>query len=316
MNASYARFEFLRLFRNRQNFIFSLIFPVVMFFAIASAGRNQVVSGHVTVARFYMAGMIGFGTLAAVFAGGARIAMERQIGWNRQLRLTPLTQGSYLRTKVLTSYLLAIISVLLVTGSALALGVRFAASDWFQGVGLTLIALIPFAALGIMVGHLIRGDSMGPVIAGGMSLFVLIGGGYFPIGVNPGFMHDLVRLIPSFWLIQAGKTGIGGQSWNGEAWLVVLVWSVAGDTGREIVYSAAQIICVGRDDAEIARRAAAIGREVDELRENGLAGTPAQVLDRIGTFADAGITRMYLQALDLSDLDHLELVAAEVLPHV
>jgi F420-dependent oxidoreductase-like protein len=88
------------------------------------------------------------------------------------------------------------------------------------------------------------------------------------------------------------------------------------ETGRELVYSAAQVLCVGRDEAELSRRAAAIGRDVAELRENGLAGTPGEVVDRIGQFAAIGATRLYLQVLDLSDLDHLELAAAEVLPHV
>ncbi|MCD9154369.1 LLM class F420-dependent oxidoreductase [Aeromicrobium duanguangcaii] len=83
-----------------------------------------------------------------------------------------------------------------------------------------------------------------------------------------------------------------------------------------LVYSNALVLCAGSDEAEIARRAAAIGREVDELRENGLAGTPAEILDRIGQFADAGTERIYLQVLDLSDLDHLRLVAEEILPHV
>ena len=90
------------------------------------------------------------------------------------------------------------------------------------------------------------------------------------------------------------------------------VRAAAAETGRELVYSAAQVICVGRGDAELARRAAAIGREVDELRENGLAGTPAEVVDRIGRFARMGASRLYLQFLDLADLDHLELVASEV----
>jgi F420-dependent oxidoreductase-like protein len=87
-------------------------------------------------------------------------------------------------------------------------------------------------------------------------------------------------------------------------------------TGRKLVYSAGQVVCVGRDDAEIARRAAAIGREVDELRENGLTGTPAEVVDKIGTYADIGATRLYLQVLDLADLDHLELIASEVAPQI
>ena len=91
------------------------------------------------------------------------------------------------------------------------------------------------------------------------------------------------------------------------------VRAAAAETGRELVYSVAQVICVGRDDAEVARRAAAIGREVDELRENGLAGSPAEVVDRIGEFAGHGASRLYLQMLDLHDLDHLELLAAEVM---
>ena len=82
--------------------------------------------------------------------------------------------------------------------------------------------------------------------------------------------------------------------------------------GRD-VWSNALVLCCGRDDAEVARRAAAIGRDPDELRANGLAGTPAEVLDTIGRYAEIGSERLYLQVLDLGDLDHLELVASEVM---
>ncbi|WP_046471195.1 LLM class F420-dependent oxidoreductase [Allosalinactinospora lopnorensis] len=81
-------------------------------------------------------------------------------------------------------------------------------------------------------------------------------------------------------------------------------------------YSAAQVLCCGRDDAEVARRAEAIGRDVAELKENGLAGSPAEVVDRIGRFSEIGAERLYLQVLDLADLDHLELVASQVAPQV
>ncbi|RZT80412.1 F420-dependent oxidoreductase-like protein [Micromonospora violae] len=81
----------------------------------------------------------------------------------------------------------------------------------------------------------------------------------------------------------------------------------------EMVWSNALVLCCGRDDAEVARRAAAIGRDPDELRANGLAGTPAEVLDTIGRYAEIGSQRLYLQVLDLSDLEHLELVASEVM---
>jgi alkanesulfonate monooxygenase len=89
----------------------------------------------------------------------------------------------------------------------------------------------------------------------------------------------------------------------------------AGRDPGSLVYSAAQVLCCGENDREIARRAAAIGREVDELRKNGLAGTPAELLDKLGDFAARGVDRFYLQVLDLTDLDHLRLVAEQVQPH-
>lgn len=86
--------------------------------------------------------------------------------------------------------------------------------------------------------------------------------------------------------------------------------------GAPMVYSAAQVLCVGRDDAEVAERAAAIGRAPDELRRNGLAGSPEEVVDKIGRFGAVGAERIYLQVLDMADLDHLELVASAVAPRL
>ncbi|WP_203338143.1 LLM class F420-dependent oxidoreductase [Nocardioides limicola] len=83
-----------------------------------------------------------------------------------------------------------------------------------------------------------------------------------------------------------------------------------------LIYSNALVVCCGADEAEVRRRADAIGRAPDELRANGLAGTPAEVVDRISAYAEAGCQRVYLQVLDLSDLAHLELIAAEVMPRL
>ncbi|MES9606817.1 TIGR03560 family F420-dependent LLM class oxidoreductase [Actinomadura sp. NPDC000929] len=82
---------------------------------------------------------------------------------------------------------------------------------------------------------------------------------------------------------------------------------------RPLVYSAAQVVCCGRDEAELKRRADAIGRKVPELRENGLAGTPQELVDKIGQFGELGAECLYLQVLDMSDLEHVELLASEVM---
>jgi F420-dependent oxidoreductase-like protein len=90
----------------------------------------------------------------------------------------------------------------------------------------------------------------------------------------------------------------------------------AGRPASSMIYSAAQVVCCGRDDAELGRRAAAIDREPAELRRNGLAGTPAEIVEKIGRFAEIGVERMYLQVLDLDDVEHLVLLATEVLPAI
>ncbi|MGY1624069.1 LLM class F420-dependent oxidoreductase [Geodermatophilus sp. SYSU D00965] len=90
----------------------------------------------------------------------------------------------------------------------------------------------------------------------------------------------------------------------------------AGRDPASVVFSSALVLCVGRDEAELARRAAAIGRGVEELRAQGAAGTPAEVVDVLGRYAEADASRCYLQVLDLADLDHLDLVAAEVAPQL
>ncbi len=91
------------------------------------------------------------------------------------------------------------------------------------------------------------------------------------------------------------------------------------DVGRDpddLGYSNALVLCCGATEADVRRRADAIGQDLDDLRATGLAGTPAELVDRIGQYAELGSQRMYLQTLDLDDLDHLELVASEVMPQV
>ena len=97
------------------------------------------------------------------------------------------------------------------------------------------------------------------------------------------------------------------------------VRAACAEIGRDpatLVCSNAHTICCGRDEAELERRAAVIGRPLDDLRGHALAGTPDEVVDELGRYAALGAQRVYLQVLDLHDLDHLELLAAEVLPRV
>jgi F420-dependent oxidoreductase-like protein len=85
---------------------------------------------------------------------------------------------------------------------------------------------------------------------------------------------------------------------------------------KSLLRSVAQVVCCGANDAEVARRAANIGREVDELKANGIAGTPAEVIEKIQMWGELGLSRLYLQVLDMKDLDHVHLIASDVMPAV
>jgi ABC-2 type transport system permease protein len=223
----YTRFELLRTLRNRRFFLLSLGFPLILYFMIVSPNRHvhNFDGSGISFALYYMVGLASFGTMSAMLSSGARIAAERAVGWNRQLRISPLSTRSYFRAKVVTGYMMALISLLALYLAGTSLGVRLGASEWLEMTGLILVGLIPFAALGILLGHLLTPDSIGPAMGGGISLLALLGGTWFPI-TGQGFLHDIVQLIPSYWLVQASHVAIGGHAWPAKGWIVMIAWTV------------------------------------------------------------------------------------------
>jgi len=220
---TYLRFETLRAVRNARFFAFSLAFPLIMYLLFAAPNRHEQLGG-IPFPVYYLAGMVSWGTMIAVVAGGARIAMERAAGWNRQLRLTPLTPWAYLRAKILGWYLIAVLTIALLYAAGIALGVRLPAGRWVEMTGLVLIGLVPFAALGVALGHLLTPDSMGPAMGGITALFAFLGGTWFP---PTGFMLHVAENLPSYWLVQAGHVAVTGTSWSARGWVVIAAWTLS-----------------------------------------------------------------------------------------
>jgi ABC-2 type transport system permease protein len=227
-STSYIRFELLRTFRNRRFFLFSFGFPLVLYFLIAAPNRHvhSLNRSGISAPLYYMVGLAAFGSMNAMLATGARIAAERQVGWNRQLRTTPLTPRTYFRAKVLTAYVVAVGSLVLLALAGTVLGVRLPAHDWLRMGWLMLVGLIPFAVIGVAIGHLVAADSIGPVIGGTLALFAFLGGVWFPIS-GSGTLHDIAQALPSFWLVQAAHVALGGGGWTSRGWLVVAAWTAA-----------------------------------------------------------------------------------------
>lgn len=223
----YTRYELLRTLRNRRFFLLSLGFPLILFFVIAGPQRNvqNFQSTGIPAPVYYMIGLASFGTMSAMLSSGARIATERAAGWNRQLRISPLSPRNYFRAKVLTAYMMALLSLAALYIAGVSLGVSLAASEWLEMTGLILVGLIPFAALGILLGHLLTPDSIGPAMGGGISLLALLGGTWFPIPSH-GLLHDIAQFLPSYWLVQASHVALGGHAWPARGWIVMAVWTI------------------------------------------------------------------------------------------
>src|SRR5262245_53690056 len=180
---TYVRYELVRTLRNRRFFVLALGFPAVLYLLIAGPNRGVDSLGGTGISAplYYMVGLAAFGTMNAMLSTGARIASERSTGWNRQLRITPLSARTYFRAKVLTGYVVALTTLVLLYACGTALGVRLDAHEWIDMTWLILVGLVPFAALGVLLGHLFTADSIGPVLGGGAALLALLGGTWFPI---------------------------------------------------------------------------------------------------------------------------------------
>jgi ABC-2 type transport system permease protein len=223
-----TRYELFRTVRNRRVIIFTLAFPVILYLAIAAPNRDVTdFSGTgISMPLYFMVGLAAFATMNAMLASGGRIAADRAVGWNRQLRVSPLPPYAYIGTKVLTGYLLAGCSIIVLYACGAALGVGLSAGRWLAMTALLLIGLIPFAALGLALGHVLSSDSVGPAVGGLVSVLALLGGTWFPISGH-GFVHDLAQALPSYWLVQASQVGLGDAGWGVHGWLVMALWSIA-----------------------------------------------------------------------------------------
>jgi ABC-2 type transport system permease protein len=223
--STYLRYEVLRNFRNWRFLFLTLAFPLVLYFAVASANRHATFNG-IAFTVYFMAAMATLGTMASVVSSAAVIAADRSTGWTRQMRITPLTVGTYFSARVLNGYLRAVLTIVLVGLAGTALGVRLSATQWVTVVGLLLVGLIPFAVLGILLGHLLKADSSAVAMGGIVTLFALLGGVYGFQIAKSGPMFQVIKAIPSYWLVQAAKTAIGHGGWPAEGWIVIAVWTL------------------------------------------------------------------------------------------
>ncbi|MCC5478831.1 ABC transporter permease [Streptomyces sp. NPDC059680] len=209
MNAL-IKLELARAFRNRKFLFFSVLYPAILFliFSSSSGSTSKVDGTGLTVATYLMVSMASFGALTAVLMGNSeRIAKERENGWVRQLRLTPLPGRGYVLAKTAGAAVVSLPSIIVVFVAAAAIKhVHLDAWQWLALTGVIWAGSLVFAALGVAIGYVASGDAVRPItmiIYFGLSI---LGGLWMPSTTFPQILQDIAKWLPTHAYAALGRS--------------------------------------------------------------------------------------------------------------
>jgi ABC-2 type transport system permease protein len=241
MNLTVLRIELVRMLRNRRTVIFTFIFPAALFFAFGSGSDWDQSVGNGNVAAYVMVSMALYGAALTAASGGAMVAMERALGWSRQLRLTPLSPTAYILMKALLALVLGAIAITVVNVAGIIQGKpSMPVHVWIECGLLTLVCTMVFAALGVFVGYLVPGENAMQVLGPGLALFSFLGNVFIPITEGTTMWH-IAALTPMFGVAEISRAPLTGElPWyavvNAVVWFAIFVagaaWRMSKDTAR------------------------------------------------------------------------------------
>lgn len=206
MTLTYTALAARSTFRNARFLIFTVALPLVMYLMFNMLYGHQAGANGLTVGAYLMVSMATYGGIGATMNSGARVAVERQTGWNRQLRLSALTPTQYVVSRAAVSLLVALPAIVLVFLAGAVIGhVSLPVGTWLSaGVGVWL-ALIPFSVIGLAIGFLGTVDSVQPITMLVYMAMAILGGLWFPVNTFPSFLQHIAKGLPSYWAAEVGR---------------------------------------------------------------------------------------------------------------
>lgn len=214
-------------FRNTRFVLFTVALPVVMYLLFNSLYGTEVADG-VNVGAYLMVSMAAYGGIGATINAGARIAIERQVGWNRQLRLSALDPRSYVVCKAAVALLVALPAILLVfLAGSLAGSAGLTWQQWL-GCGVALwLSLIPFGLLGVVIGYAASVDAAQSLTMLVYMGLAILGGLWMPVTAFPTVLQQVAKALPSYWAAEIGRAPLAHAAPPVTGVLVLAGWTVA-----------------------------------------------------------------------------------------
>jgi ABC-2 type transport system permease protein len=227
MNRDYLIFDIRRTLRNRRVLIFSILMPLVLFVIFGVTLPKDGSEAGISAIAYVMVSMAMFGSMSAAMSSGGVIAAERDGGWNRTLRLTPLKPQAYVTTKVILSLLLALPPLVVVFLAGMAFGhVHLGAGQWATVALVSWLGALPFSALGLVIGYVAKPDSVQPITGLATMLIAAFGGLWLPVDKMPSLMKHIAQLTPAYWTGQTSRSALTQSGLDTHALMVVLGWTV------------------------------------------------------------------------------------------
>ncbi|KQV06926.1 ABC transporter permease [Leifsonia sp. Root112D2] len=230
MSIAYIGLESARQLRNARGLIFTFAIPLVMLLIFGSAygsgGAMDKTTGlpWVVVTTIQMA---GYGGMMAALGQAFNIVTERSLGWNRQLRITPLSGFGYMVSKIVSALAVSLVSiVLLITVSVLVLGANLSFAGWAMAALGLWGGVIPFALIAVLIGQFAKPQFAQPLFTVVFFGMAIVGGLWIPLQIMPDWVSNVAQVVPSYWLNRLGQMGasLGGDIL--EPLLVLLAWTV------------------------------------------------------------------------------------------
>jgi ABC-2 type transport system permease protein len=241
-NLTMLSIELRRMMRNRRTVIFALIFPAAMFFVFGSGSQGDERVGDGNVSAYVMVSMALYGGALISASTGAGVAVERALGWSRQLRLTPLNPGVYILVKafvalVMGAFAIAVVNII----GALQGKPQMPTHIWIECGLLTLVCVMTFAALGVFVGYIVPGENAMQILGPGLALLSFLGGLFIPLSQYSPMIRDIAYWTPMYGVAEVARAPLTHElPWyavvNAVGWLGLFVagaaWRMSKDTAR------------------------------------------------------------------------------------
>jgi ABC-2 type transport system permease protein len=241
-NRTILGIELKRVLRNRRTIFFTLVFPAALFLSFGSSEGWDDRAGHGNVAAYIMVSMALYGAALTAAAAGAMVAMERAMGWSRQLRLTPLSPVVYILVKAIVAVVMGAIAVTVVNVVGIFQGKPdMPAGRWVACAVLGVLCTLVFAALGVFVGYLVPGENAMQILGPGLAILSFLGNVFIPIDDHSSVIWHIAQWTPMFGVAEVTRSPLTGDlPWyavvNAVGWLAVFVlgaaWRMSKDTAR------------------------------------------------------------------------------------